>query len=239
MRKKAIVVGASSGMGKGIADLLLRDGYQVGITGRRCELLEDFKIRHPDQIIVSCFDVTVLDTVTEQLNELVKNLGGLDLFFISAGGGDLNESLDFAVEKKMIDLNVSAFTFLADWAYRYFREQGYGHIAAISSIAGLRGLRQAPAYNATKAYQISYLEALRQKSHHDKFKIAITDIRPGFVDTPNAKGEGRFWQASVSKASDQIYGALLSRRKVVYVTRRWWLIAMIMKIAPRFLYEKI
>jgi short-subunit dehydrogenase len=174
-----------------------------------------------------------------KLDVLVQELGGLDLFFISAGGGDLNETLDFEVEKKMIDLNVSAFTQLADWAYRYFRNQGFGHLVAISSIAGIRGLRHAPAYNATKAYQVSYLEGLRQKSNYLRLPITVTDIRPGFVDTPNAKGEGRFWQASVKKASSQIYSAVISRRKVAYITKRWWLIAMILKIVPRFIYERI
>jgi len=237
--KKAIVVGASSGMGRGIAELLAKDGYRVAITGRRNELLTGIRNQMPDQFITSCFDVTSLDIVPGKLDELVKELGGLDIFFISAGGGDLNEELDFEIEKKMIDLNVAAFTQLADWAYRYFRNQGFGHLVAISSIAGIRGLRHAPAYNATKAYQVSYLEGLRQKSHHLRLPITVTDIRPGFVDTPNAKGEGRFWQASVKKASSQIYSAMISHRKVAYVTKRWWLIAMILKIVPRFIYERI
>ncbi len=139
----------------------------------------------------------------------------------------------------MIDLNVAAFTLLADWAFRFFRNQGHGHLAAISSIAGLRGLRHAPAYNASKAYQISYLEALRQKSNYLKIPITVTDIRPGFVDTPNAKGEGRFWQASVAKASRQIFSAIRSGKKVIYITKRWWLIAMVMKLVPRFIYERV
>ena len=237
--KKAIIVGASSGMGRGIAELLANDGYRVAITGRRNALLSEIQDQNPEQFITSCFDVTTLEIVPAKLDELVRELGGLDLFFISAGGGDLNEELDFEVEKKMIDLNVAAFTQLADWAYRYFRSQGFGHLVAISSIAGIRGLRHAPAYNATKAYQVSYLEGLRQKSQYLRLPITVTDIRPGFVDTPNAKGEGRFWQASVKKASSQIYSAVISRRKVAYITKRWWLIAMILKIVPRFIYERI
>jgi len=237
--KKAIIVGASSGMGRGIAELLANDGYRVAITGRRNELLTEIRNHKPEQFIISCFDVTTLEIVPAKLDELVRELGGLDLFFISAGGGDLNEELDFKVEKTMIDLNVAAFTQLADWAYRYFRNQGFGHLVAISSIAGIRGLRHAPAYNATKAYQVSYLEGLRQKSQYLRLPITVTDIRPGFVDTPNAKGEGRFWQASVKKASSQIYSAVISRRKVAYITKRWWLIAMILKIVPRFIYERI
>ena len=237
--KKAIVVGASSGMGRGIAELLANNDYQVGITGRRQYLLQEIKKQQPEKYMISSFDVTNLETVSQKLEELVKELGGLDLFIISAGGGDLNESLEFDIEKKMIDLNVSAFTQLADWAFRYFRQQGRGHLVAISSIAGLRGLRHAPAYNATKAFQVSYLEALRQKSNYLKLPITVTDIRPGFVDTPNAKGDGRFWQATVSKASGQIFSAILARKQVAYITRRWRIIALVMKAAPRFLYDRL
>jgi short-subunit dehydrogenase len=237
--KKAIVVGASSGIGRGLAELLAANGYQVAITGRRYHLLEEIRNQHPGKFIISSFDVTHSELVENKLEELVKILDGLDLFIISAGGGDLNEGLDFAIEKKMINLNVSAFTQMADWVYRYFRSQGYGHLVAISSIAGLRGLRHAPAYNATKAYQISYLEALRQKSMHLKLPITVTDIRPGFVDTPNAKGEGRFWQSSVQKASRQIFKAIKSEKKVAYITKRWWLIAMAMKAMPKFLYDRV
>lgn len=233
------MAGASSGLGKGLAEILANNGFRVAITGRRIELLEEIKRHHPENIIISGFDVTDLDQLPSRLGKIVEELGGLDLFVISAGGGHLNEDLDFSIEKKTIDLNVSAFTAMADWAYNYFRKQGWGQLAAISSIAGLRGIRQAPAYNATKAYQIIYLEGLRQKTTKLKLPITITDIRPGFVDTPNAKGEGRFWQASVAKASRQIANAILKKKDVAYVTKRWWLIAMIMKIAPRSLYNRI
>jgi short-subunit dehydrogenase len=237
--KKAIVVGASSGLGRGIAEILVKNNFRVAITGRRKALLEGIKDLYPDSMIASGFDVTELSALSSNLERIVKELGGLDLFVISAGGGHLNDDLDFKIEKKTIDLNISAFTAMADWAYNYFRNQGHGQLAAISSIAGLRGIRQAPAYNASKAYQIIYLEGLRQKTKNLKLPITITDVRPGFIDTPNAKGEGRFWQASLAKASKQIASAILRKKDVAYVTKRWWLIAMIMKVMPRSIYNKI
>jgi short-subunit dehydrogenase len=237
--KKAIVVGASSGLGRGVSEILVKNDFRVAITGRRVGLLAEIKALHPGNIMFAGFDVTELQALPEQLNRIVDELGGLDLFVISAGGGYLNDELDFNIEKKTIDLNISAFTAMADWAYNFFKNQGHGQLAAISSIAGIRGIRHAPAYNASKAYQISYLEGLRQKTTFLKLPITITDVRPGFVDTPNAKGEGRFWQASVTKASRQIATAILRKKDVAYVTRRWWLIAMIMKVAPRWIYNKI
>jgi short-subunit dehydrogenase len=68
--------------------------------------------------------------------------------------------------------------------------------------------------------------------------IFITDIRPGLVDTKMAKGEGLFWVMPLEKAVNQIYKAIIRKKKVVYVTKRWHLIAMILKIAPRWIYDR-
>lgn len=239
MMKKAIVVGASSGLGRGTALGLARAGFRVAITGRREHLLRELAAEMPDSFVVSAFDVTELETLPYRLQALVDELGGLDLFFISAGGGDLNEKLDFRIDAEMISLNVSAFTLQAEWAFNHFRHQGHGQLAAISSIAGLRGLRQSPGYNACKAYQVNYLEGLRNKAHKLQLPITVTDVRPGFVDTPAAKGKGRFWQASVEKASAQITRAVLAKKEVAYVTKRWLFIAYLLKIMPRWVMKQV
>jgi short-subunit dehydrogenase len=143
------------------------------------------------------------------------------------------------IEKQTIDTNIVGFTSIADWTFNYFEKQQSGHLVAISSIAGLRGNGVTPSYNASKAYQINYLEGLRQKASKLKSKIVVTDIRPGFVDTAMAKGEGQFWVASVNKASEQIFKAIQKKKKVVYVTKRWRLIATILKRIPRSIYDKM
>lgn len=163
--KKAIIVGATSGIGRNLATLLINDSYQVGITGRRTNLLEDIKSENPDNYKTKAFDITDLKNIPEYLMQLTHELGGLDLLIISSGTGDINKELDFDTEKQTIDTNVSGFTAVADWAFNYFQQQKHGHLVAISSIAGLRGNSQAPAYSATKAYQINYLESLRIKAH--------------------------------------------------------------------------
>jgi len=101
---------------------------------------------------------------------------------------------------------------------------------AISSVAGIRGSRQAPSYNATKSYQINYLEGLRQKSIKSKKPIFVTDIRPGLVDTDMAKGDGLFWVMSVEKVTKQIFKAIKNKSKVAYVTKRWGLIGRLLKL---------
>ena len=237
--KKAIVVGATSGIGKQLAVILAQQGYRVGITGRRDQLLLNLQATSPGNFIVSCFDITDIGNVPEALTLLVNDLGGLDLLVLSSGTGKINPTLDTKIERQINDLNIGGFTAVTNWAFNYFQKQGYGHLAAITSIAGLRGSRQAPAYFASKAFQINYLEGLRQKATQLKLPIYITDIRPGFVDTAMAAGENLFWMATVDKAANQIFKAIQSKRKVVYITKRWRLFAIFLKVMPGFMHTHL
>ena len=236
--KKAIVVGATSGIGRGIAEILVEHGYKVGITGRRTHLLDEIKNGNKDFYVPGKFDVKDLSEIHLHLEKLVLDLGGLDLLIISSGTGDTSDHLDFNIEKRTIDVNVIGFTAVADWAFNYFERQKYGHLVGISSIAGLRGNRYAPAYSASKAFQINYFQGLRQKATKLGIPLYVTEIRPGYVDTAMAQGDYLFWVSSVEKASQQIFRAIYSRRKVAYITKRWFLIALIMKLLPDWIYNK-
>jgi len=90
-------------------------------------------------------------------------MGGVDLVVISAGTGHLNDGLDWDLENEAIKTNVTGFAVMANVAMKHFVKRGSGHLVGISSIAALRGGRQAPAYNASKAFESNYLEGLRQK----------------------------------------------------------------------------
>ncbi len=237
--KKAIIIGASSGLGKGLATILADNNYLVGITGRRTDLLNELRAERPNAYLTATMDVMDTSALVDKLNELTTQLGGLDLLVISSGTGDINDQLDFSIEKRTIDTNVLGFTCVADWAFNYFNQQQSGHLVAITSVGGLRGSRFAPAYSASKAYQINYLEGLRQKAARLPYPVYITDIRPGFVDTDMAKGDGLFWVASVDKAVRQIYDAIIQRHKCSYITKRWRLIGIIMKSLPRSIFDKL
>jgi short-subunit dehydrogenase len=237
--KKAIIIGATSGIGKELAKILTENGYTVGITGRRLELLYDIQKENPKSYRIKNFDITEIEKIETNLNELTNKLGGIDLLILSSGIGDINVNLDFEIDKRTIETNVLGFSCVTNWAFNYFEKQKFGHLVAISSIAGIRGNRRATSYNATKAFQINYLEGLRQKAKNLKINLFVTDIRPGFVNTQMAKGEGLFWVAPVEKASKQIYDAILKKKKIVYVTKRWSIIAFILKIIPNFIYDKM
>ncbi|HEX8315942.1 MAG TPA: SDR family NAD(P)-dependent oxidoreductase, partial [Flavisolibacter sp.] len=127
------------------------------------------------------------------------------------------------------------------FAFNFFVEQGQGQgqIALTSSIAALRGNSWAPAYSASKAFMSNYAEGLALKARRQKRDITVTDIKPGFIKTSMAKGHGQFWVASPAKASLQIKRAIDRKKRVVYITRRWWLIAWILKVLPFSLYKRI
>jgi short-subunit dehydrogenase len=237
--KKAIIIGATSGIGKSLAELLLREGYKVGITGRREELFQSIQAKERNRIVFEKMDVQDLSTLEPICNELVSQLGGLDLLIISAGIGKENKNLNFDVENSVIKTNILGFTCISNWAVRHFKKQGYGHLVNISSIAGIRGNGLAPSYNATKAYQINYLEGLRINVKEYGSSMTITDVRPGFVNTDMAKGDGLFWVAPVQKAAEQIFEAIKQKRKVVYITKRWRLIGFILRIIPFSILKRV
>jgi len=237
--KKAIIIGASSGMGKELCRILVRKDYAVGITGRRENLLKELQSESPERIYYRAFDIRDMSKTTKRLRELIRELGGLDLLVLSSGTGFINEELDPEPEFQTIYTNVTAFTDIMTFTYAWFEKHPPGHIAAITSIAAIRGNPVAPAYNATKAYQSNYLEALRLKSRKSGRPVTVTDIRPGFVNTDMAKGDRLFWVSSPAKAASLIYNAIRRKKRVAYISRRWRLFAILLKLAPRWMYEKL
>ena len=235
--KKAIIIGASSGIGRDLAKILVSHEYIVGVTGRRTELLTELQAELQSKCYMRIMDVADTSTAIETFNSLIAEMGGVDLVVISAGTGHGTSDLQWPNEKDTIDTNVSGFTAIADTAFNYFVKQGHGHLVGISSIAAIRGGRYAPAYNASKAFVCNYLEGLRHMAMKTKLPIYVTDIQPGFVDTRMAQGDRIFWRASAEKAARQIYRAIERKKPHAYVTRRWRLVAWVLKIMPNWLYR--
>src|SRR5688572_2911762 len=236
--QSVIIVGASSGIGRKLAELYAAKGYRIGITGRRMELLEQVQANYPGQVEIACFDVTK-NANCENLESLVKKLGGLDTLIISAGGGDVSKELNWEIDKRTVDTNVNGFVEIANWAFNFFVRQGHGELAAISSIAANRGNGWAPAYSASKAFQSTYFEGLSIKARRMKKNISVTRIEPGFVATSMAKSNKLFWVVPVEKAAKQIIRAIEKKKDLVYISRRWWLIAKLLKWAPDWIYRRI
>ena len=237
--KKAIVIGASSGIGKELAMVLAQNNYSVGLVGRRIELLAKLQQELPNDSFIKSIDVSKSDEAMYQLEDLIQEMNGVDIIIISAGCGFINPELEFEKEKSTIEVNVIGFMAMINVAYKHFCIQGHGHIVGISSIAAIRGSHSAPAYSASKAFISNYMEGLRIKIKKEKIPLTITDIKPGFVDTAMAQGEGLFWVAPPRKAALQIYKAIINRKDHAYITKRWRLIAWLLKVIPKRIYYRL
>jgi short-subunit dehydrogenase len=237
---KAIIVGASSGIGLEVAKLLLADGWHIGIAARREEALLELKKTAPERVEVMAIDITRSDA-GERLLTLVRQLGGMDLYFHSSGIGKQNRTLEPDIELQTMDTNAIGFTRMIGTAYRYFAEQGKGHIAAITSIAGTKGLGPAPAYSATKALQATYLQALeqqtRQRGLHD---IHFTDIRPGFVDTALLSGSFRYpMMLRPESVARDIVSSIRKHRHVRIIDARYRVLTFFWRLVPNFIWRRL
>src|SRR6188474_85306 len=236
--KRIIIIGATSGIGRKMAEQYAAKGHIVGITGRRKELLDEIENNFPGKIKTECFDVTTNENIIK-LRALIQKIGGMDILVYSSGVGGPSKELDWQLDKATVDTNVNGFIEIANWGFNYFIRQGFGSMAVISSIAANRGNSWAPAYSASKAFQSNYFEALAIKAKRMKKNIGITCIEPGFVDTKMAKGNKRFWLVSLEKAAEQMITAIDKKKRKVYVSKRWWLVATLMRITPFWIYKRL
>ena len=236
--KKIIIVGATSGIGRRMAEIYAKDGNDVGISGRRKNLLDEIEKEFTGKIKAECFDVTKNENFTH-LESLKERIGGCDLLIISAGIGEPSKELSWELDKLTVDTNVNGFVEIANWAFNFFVKQGYGHLVTISSIAAERGNSWAPAYSASKSFQNNYFEGLSIKAKKLKKDISITCISPGFVNTKMSKGNKQFWVIPVEKCVRQIMNAIKNKRRKAYISHRWWIVAKLMRWIPYWLYKRI
>jgi NADP-dependent 3-hydroxy acid dehydrogenase YdfG len=233
MMKKAIVIGASSGIGREVARLLIKEGWTVGAAARREERLKELGAAAIEKI-----DVTQEDAPA-RLRTLIGHIGGMDLFFYASGIGKQNRELEEGIELATMQTNAMGFTRMIGEAYRYFAEQGRGHIAAITSIAGTKGLGPAPSYSATKAMQNVYLQALEQQALSRGLNIRFTDIRPGFVDTALLSGD--FHYPMMLKPGDvakEIVYAINHKKHIRVIDWKYRILTAFWRRIPRWLWRR-
>jgi short-subunit dehydrogenase len=236
--KNAIIVGASSGIGMEVAKVLLSDGWQLGIAARREDKLLELKAMAPERIKVMTIDVTQSDA-GERLLSLIDELGGMDLYFHASGIGRQNRNLEADIELRTMETNAVGFTRMIGTAYRYFAQRGDGHIAAITSIAGTKGLGPAPAYSATKALQATYLQALEQQARQSGLHIRFTDIRPGFVDTALLNGDFKYpMLLQPAAVARDIVGSIYKRRHVRIIDLRYRILTFFWRLIPNWLWRR-
>ena len=250
MDKKAIIIGASSGIGWEVARLLLAEGWHLGVAARREERLLALQQEAPVRVEVMTIDVTAPDA-EERLMTLIRRLGGMELYFHASGIGKQNRTLEPEIEQRTLETNALGFVRMVGAAYRYFasrpsltgkeqEKRPMGHIAAITSIAGTKGLGPAPAYSATKALQATYLEALEQQARQRGLPIRFTDSRPGFVDTDLLAGSFKYPMLMRPEAvARDTVRSIHRHRHVRIIDARYRILTALWRLIPRWLWRRI
>ena len=228
-----IIIGATSGIGRAVAEIYVAQGHRVGITGRRAHLLEETVSGSPaGSVFPKAFDVTD-DRAAEYLSELVHEMGGVDVCLYSSGYGHTNTALEPTLELGQIDVNAKGFVRCAVWLFNYWADNGLtGHLAVISSVASILPLGVCPSYSATKKFEAFYLEAMRQLAVIRGADISMTAVKPGFVDTDFIHGRHFPMTIRRDKAAAMIVRAIERRKRTVVIDRRWAALEVLMRLLP-------
>jgi len=233
--KKVIIIGASSGIGEALAKTFAHQGHTVGLTARRVDKLRELSKSLPGNTFVKEMDVTKYEEARQGLHALIKEMGGMDIIVLNAGYGVFKA--DWPTELQTIQVNVTGFAALGNFAFEYFKEKSGGQIVGISSVSANRGHRKLTTYAASKAFISHYMAGLRHRAFKKGYPITVTDVKPGYVATPLTEGNrGMFWVIPLEKAAQQIYKVIMKKKDHAYVTGRWALIGWFMRNAPQWLY---
>ena len=242
--KRAVVIGASSGIGREIAAGLIRRGWKVGIAARRVELLESLAREYPEAgVEIQAVDITKEESVNA-LDSLIGRLGGMDLFVNVSGRGNQNKVLDTQIEIRTAELNVTGFVRMMDYAFNWFSDNlmpgQKGQIAAVTSVAGTKGMGTAPAYSATKRMQSTYIDALAQLARMRSLNIAFTDIRPGFVRTDILDSKKKYPMImDKTFVGDAAVKAILRGKRVAVIDWRFNILTFFWRLVPQWIWERI
>lgn len=236
--KRIVIMGATSGIGKATALLFQDMGWTVGIAGRRAGMLSEIAARKPEHTHWATIDVTA-DDAPEKLYALIEDMGGTDVYLHCSGIGYQNRALNPQIELDTIMTNAEGFVRMVTAAYQYFSLHGGGHIAAITSIAGTKGLGAAPAYSATKRLQNIYIDALEQLACKERRQICFTDIRPGFVDTPLLSGKRYPMLMPIDKVARLAAKDITRKKRRAVIDMRYSVLVALWRLIPNRLWKRL
>lgn len=236
--KKVLIMGATSGIGLHLALIYIAKGYVVGVAGRRVVELLSLKAVAPDRVYYKSIDITNENAI-DNAQLLLDEMGGMDIYIHCSGIGYKNTELNTTLELDTTFVNCIGFTRMIDWATLYFEKQSYGHIVAISSVAGTKGLGPAPSYSASKSYQQRYLQSIKQREIILKNNITVTDIRPGFVNTELLKNDDYPMIMDVEDVAFKIVSAIGKRRRIKTIDFKYRILVSLWKLIPDPIYERL
>lgn len=244
-RPRAVVVGASTGIGAAIARRLAAEGYVVAALARSKEelnaLCKDINARAGETRATAYpHDVTDFESIPLLFQRLLKELGSIDALIYCAGVMPKVEIDEFDLEKDLLMLKTNLLGGVA-WLSQgaaLFQRMGAGQLVGIASVAGDRGRVLNPAYNSSKAGLDTYLEALRNRL--SRYKVNVLTVKPGFVDTAMLKNSPRnFGAISPEQCAAGVWKAMRARKQVVYIPFFWRWIMLAVRLVPSFIFRRL
>lgn len=246
MRKTVLITGASSGLGYEFVKLFSKDNYDLILVARNVKRLEEIKNQFPSvNIMLFPKDLTKPNAVKELYSEIKAQNLNIDVLINNAGFGLLGEfdKLDIDKEINMINLNVSALTELTYYVLKEMKQRNEGKILNVASIAAFAPGPLMAVYHATKAYVLSFSEALAEDLKETD--IAITILCPGPTSTnfgkvaasDNTKMFNNAMAAeTVAKAG---YNALMRNKRVIVTGAVNKIAVFLTRFFPRSLAAKV
>jgi short-subunit dehydrogenase len=238
--RKAIVFGASTGIGAELVRSLAASGVQVIAIARRQSLLDNLAVEFPSLVVPVVIDLTASTDASQVLSDLCDRIGGCDLYIYCAGIMPRVGKDEYPTELDMESINVN-FTSAVRWLNAVaLRCQSLksGTIVGISSVAGDRGRRGGPVYAATKAGFTIYLEALRNRLAVQG--VRVVTIKPGPVSTPMTDGLAKLpLMISADKAATLILEHARKGTPVAYVPGIWKLLMTVIRSIPQAIFQRL
>jgi short-subunit dehydrogenase len=246
-KPRAVIVGASSGIGAALARRLAAEGYLVAALARSKSELEvvctQINAATPGETRALAYehDVTKFDSIPTIFQQLMKDLGGIDVLVYCAGVMPRPEPDEFSFEKDklMMDTNLlGAVAWLGQGA-TLFQRMGGGKLVGISSVSGDRGRVLNPAYNASKAGMDTYLEALRNRL--TRHGVHVLTVKPGFVETDMLKNSPSNHPGKITpdECAAGIWKAMRGHKQLVYIPWYWRWIMLAVKLIPSFIFRRL
>lgn len=238
--KKVIIMGATSGIGRAVAEALASRGLKIGAAGRNEKALEELREAYPGLVVTERIDINHANA-PERLKALIDRLGGMDIYFHSSGIGYENQEMDPNLEAKIVETDTTGFARMVMAAFRYYAEENKeGTIAALTSVAGTLPIGMMAAYSASKKFDSTYLSALRQLALIKGQDIHITDIRPGWTRTPLLTDDRHYpMEMTTEEVVPQVIRALVRHPRTAIIDCRWRALMSLASLLPTCLWERI
>ncbi len=236
--QRAMIVGASSGIGREMVRGLAAGGTKVAALSRRTERLDELAAEFPGLVLPYAADVRETDGVPELFRRICADLGGLDLFVYNAGVMTTHEEPtdDWDGDLAMLQTNVRGAVRWTNEAATRFGAMGGGTLVGIGSVAGDRGRYLNPVYNASKAFLHTYLESLRNRLGPKG--VRVVTIKPGPVWTEMTT-HMKWKKAMTAGTAARIALAKMERGGEHYLSPVHWAIFKAIQLTPSRIFQRV